>query len=205
MGKEPSKKSWYQRCYLTSRRRSRKSNEDQTRRQGLGRNERVDKRKLEVKFSEIMEKVLKHEGGYVNDPDDPGGETKYGIAKRSHPEVDIKNLTLDGALDIYKRLYWTPSKADKLVPELRLCYFDGVVNMGQGRMVRVLQKACNNKNGRGKKIAVDGRIGRMTLKASENLEHERLKAFRLLYYADLIRKNPVLEKYYFGWCRRVMF
>lgn len=151
-----------------------------------------------------MQKVLKHEGGYVNDPDDPGGETKYGIAKRSHPEVDIKNLTIDGALDIYRRLYWTPSKAEKLVPELRLTYFDGVVNMGQGRMVKILQQACNNKNRKGEKISVDGRIGRMTLKASEKLENERLKAFRLLHYTNIIRKNPILEKYYYGWYRRVM-
>ena len=151
-----------------------------------------------------MVKVLEHEGGYVNDPDDPGGETKYGIAKRSHPEVDIKNLTLQGAMDIYERLYWKPCKAELLLPELRECYFDGVVNMGQGRMVKVLQRACNNKNRKGSKIAVDGRIGRMTLKASENLENERLRAFRLLYYAELIKKNPVLEKYYYGWFRRVM-
>ena len=152
-----------------------------------------------------MEKILKSEGGYVNDPDDPGGETKYGIAKRSHPEVDIKNLTIDGALDIYRRLYWTPSKAEKLMPELRECYFDGVVNCGQGRMVKILQKACNSKLKKGEKIAVDGRIGRNTIRASEKLENARLQAFRLLHYASIVKKNPIMEKYYYGWFRRVMF
>ena len=49
-----------------------------------------------VEFDEIIEVVLHHEGGYVNDPDDPGGETNFGIAKRSHPDVDIANLTKDG-------------------------------------------------------------------------------------------------------------
>ena len=44
-------------------------------------------------FNDIIEVVLHHEGGYVNDPKDPGGETNFGIAKRSHPDVDIKNLT----------------------------------------------------------------------------------------------------------------
>ena len=44
-----------------------------------------------VNFDEIIEVVLHHEGGYVNDPKDPGGETNFGIAKRSHPDVDIKN------------------------------------------------------------------------------------------------------------------
>ena len=46
-----------------------------------------------MKFSEAIEIVLKHEGGYVNDPDEPGGETKYGISKRSFPKYYIKNLT----------------------------------------------------------------------------------------------------------------
>jgi len=59
-----------------------------------------------VNFDEIIEVVLHHEGGYVNDPKDPGGETNFGIAKRSHPDVDIKNLTKDGAKEIYKEHYW---------------------------------------------------------------------------------------------------
>lgn len=170
----------------------------------MGRDARLDRVKLEVTFETIMVKVFEHEGGYVNDPDDPGGETKFGIAKRSHPEVDIKNLTLQGAMDIYERLYWKPSKAERLMPEIRKCYFDGVVNMGQGRMVKVLQQACNNKNRKSDKIDVDGRIGPQTIKASETLENERLQAFRVLYYASLIKKNPVLEKYYYGWFKRVM-
>lgn len=157
-----------------------------------------------MKFAEIMHVVLKHEGGYVNDPDDPGGETKYGIAKRSHPDVDIKNLTVEDALSIYRRSYWEPSKADKLPAEIRLPYFDGVVNMGQSRMVKVLQKACNHKNRKGTQLVVDGRIGRKTIKASENLESERLKSFRLLYYANLVTKKPWLEKFYYGWYRRVV-
>jgi len=156
-----------------------------------------------TKFSDIIKRVLESEGGYVNDPDDPGGETKYGISKRSHPEVDIKNLTIDGALDIYKRLYWVPSKAEKLIPELRHQYFDMVVNAGQGNAVKILQKACNGKAKKGEKIAVDGRIGNITIGASEKLEVSRLKAYRILYYAEKVQKNPTLEKYFYGWYRRV--
>ena len=51
-------------------------------------------------FNEIIEKVLEHEGGYVNDPKDLGGETKYGITKRFYPDIDIKNLTIEQAKDI---------------------------------------------------------------------------------------------------------
>jgi lysozyme family protein len=170
----------------------------------MGRTEVIYERTLEVKFNEVIKLVLKNEGGYVNDPNyDKGGETKYGISKRAHPEVDIKNLTIDGALDIYRRLYWNPSKAEKLMPELRYQYFDFVVNAGQGNAVKVLQKACNGKLKQSEKIAVDGRIGRMTIGASEKLEESRLKAYKLLYYANIVLKNPMQEKFWYGWYRRV--
>jgi len=153
-----------------------------------------------VKFYEIIEIVLKHEGGYVNDPDDPGGETKYGISKRSFPQYDIKNLSEEDAKDIYKRHYWEPSKAEKLPDYLRMDYFDMVVNSGQGNAVKVLQGAVNNSPG--DKIAVDGRIGPQTIKASKGLDLLRFRAYRVLYYAKLIIKKPTLEKYWFGWFKR---
>ena len=48
-------------------------------------------------FDQVIDRVLAHEGGYVNDPDDPGGETKYGISKKAYPKIDIKNLTKEEA------------------------------------------------------------------------------------------------------------
>ena len=54
-------------------------------------------------FDEIIKHVLEHEGGYVNDPKDLGGETKYGITKRFYPDIDIKNLTIEEAKEIYKK------------------------------------------------------------------------------------------------------
>lgn len=155
-----------------------------------------------MKFSEAIGIVLQHEGGYVNDKDDPGGETKYGISKRSFPQYDIKNLSIDDATDIYKRHYWEKSKSEKVKSELRLDYFDMCVNMGQGNAVKVLQKAVNNAPG--DKIAVDGRIGPMTIKASNRVSVQRIRSFRVLYYAKLIMKNPTLEKYWYGWFKRSM-
>ena len=104
-------------------------------------------------FYDIVEDVIKREGGYVNHKNDPGGETKYGIAKRSHPKEDIRNLTKSRAVDIYERDYWIPSKASKLPESMMATYFDMVVNMGQKRAVKILQKACNSK---GCKLVVDG-------------------------------------------------
>jgi len=152
-----------------------------------------------TKFDEIIEVVLKHEGGYVNDPDDPGGETNFGIAKRSHPDVDIKNLTKEGAKEIYKEVYWDKNKVEKVPEQLRHIYFDMCVNMGRSRAVKILQESANNK---GKNISVDGGMGPMTLKAIENVELERARAFRVKYYADLVTRKPDLEKFYFGWFRR---
>ena len=103
---------------------------------------KVEKEEMS-KFDDIIEVVLEHEGGYVNDPNDPGGETNYGIAKRSHPDVDIKNLTKEGAKEIYKEVYWDKNKVESLPEELWHIYFDMCVNQGKSRAVKIIQRAVN--------------------------------------------------------------
>jgi len=152
-----------------------------------------------VEFDEIIEVVLHHEGGYVNDPDDPGGETNFGVAKRSHPDVDIANLTKDGAKEIYKEHYWNKNKVESLSEELRHIYFDMCVNQGRGRAVKILQHAANAK---GAGLKVDGGMGPMTIAAMDGVELDRVRAYRIKYYADLVTRKPDLEKFYFGWFRR---
>ena len=150
-------------------------------------------------FDDIIEVVLHHEGGYVNDPDDPGGETNFGIAKRSHPEVDIANLTKDGAKEIYKEHYWDKNKVESLSEELRHIYFDMCVNQGRGRAVKILQQSANAK---GANLKVDGGMGPKTIAAMDGVELQRVRAYRIKYYADLVTRKPDLEKFYFGWFRR---
>jgi lysozyme family protein len=152
-----------------------------------------------VEFDDIIEVVLHHEGGYVNDPDDPGGETNFGVAKRSHPDVDIANLTKDGAKEIYKEHYWNKNKVESLSEELRHIYFDMCVNQGRGRAVKILQHAANAK---GAGLKVDGGMGPMTIAAMDGVELDRVRAYRIKYYADLVTRKPDLEKFYFGWFRR---
>ena len=154
-----------------------------------------------VSFNEIIEVVLHHEGGYVNDPKDPGGETNFGIAKRSHPDVDIKNLTKDGAKEIYKEHYWDRNKVESLSEELRHIYFDMCVNQGRGRAVKILQRAAN---GKGANLKVDGGMGPKTIAAMDGVELDRVRAYRVKYYADLVTRKPDLEKFYFGWFRRAL-
>ena len=160
----------------------------------------IPKEKEEMsKFDEIIEVVLEHEGGYVNDPKDPGGETKYGISKKAYPDIDIKNLTVVDAKEIYKRDYWDKNKVDSVPDELKHIYFDCCVNMGRSRAVKILQQSAVNK---GKNIKVDGGMGPNTIKALKGVELERVRAFRVRYYVELVNRKPDLERFYFGWFRR---
>ena len=154
-----------------------------------------------VEFNDIIEVVLHHEGGYVNDPDDPGGETNFGIAKRSHPDVDIANLTKDSAKEIYKEHYWDRNKVEDLPEDLRHIYFDMCVNQGRGRAVKIMQRAANAK---GADLVVDGGMGPKTIAAMDGVELQRVRAYRVKYYADLVTRKPDLEKFYFGWFRRAL-
>ena len=154
-----------------------------------------------TEFDDIIEIVLEHEGGYVNDPDDPGGETNFGVAKRSHPDVDIANLTRDGAKEIYKEVYWDKNKVESLPVHLRHIFFDMCVNQGRGRAVKILQQSANAK---GADLKVDGGMGPMTISAMEGVELDRVRAYRVKYYADLVTRKPDLEKFYFGWYRRAL-
>ena len=153
-----------------------------------------------TEFSEIIEQVLKHEGGYVNDPDDPGGETNYGISKKAYPDEDIRDLTVARAKELYKRDYWDRFRVGDLSSRLRHIYVDMCINMGGGRATKILQEACNSKNAN--KIDVDGGIGPATIKASANVEPFRLRAYRVMFYAELVMKKPEQERFWVGWFRR---
>ena len=121
-------------------------------------------------FNEIIEQVLEHEGGYVNDPKDLGGETKYGITKRFYPDIDIKNLTKEQAKQIYKKDYWDKNRVESLPQAMWHIFFDMCVNMGRGTAVKILQRAANSK---GKNIGVDGGLGPATIKALKGILDEQ--------------------------------
>jgi len=89
-------------------------------------------------FDKALKFVLKWEGGYNNDPRDPGGETKYGISKRSYPELDISKLTLKQAKEIYYQNYWLKCGCDELPYPFNIVVFDTAVNMGRHRAMEFL-------------------------------------------------------------------
>ena len=115
--------------------------------------------------------------------------------------MDIKNLTKEGAKEIYKKDYWDKNKVDDLTPELKHIFFDMCVNQGRGRAVKILQQAANAK---GAELKVDGGLGPKTLSAMKGVELQRVRAYRVKYYADLVTRKPDLEKFYFGWFRRAL-
>ena len=94
-----------------------------------------------MSFSLAIKFTLRWEGGYVNHPSDPGGETKFGISKRAYPDVDIKNLTEDQAKNIYYQDYWLPAGCEDLEPLLAICVFDAAVNVGVRRAKKWLDQA----------------------------------------------------------------
>lgn len=132
-------------------------------------------------FLDLIDRVLSHEGGYVNNPRDPGGETKFGISKRSYPAVDIKALTRPQAIAIYERDFWQRVQGDKLPRPFVFQALDAAVNHGIGNAVRWMQRAAG--------VADDGYIGPMTLAAVGRAEPADLvllfNAERLEFYAKL--------------------
>lgn len=146
-------------------------------------------------FDATFDRLMGHEGGYVNDPDDPGGETNWGISKRSYPDVDVKNLTRDGAKAIYKRDLWDSVHADTLPDGVAFQLFDFAVHSGVETAVRKFQVALG--------VADDGHWGPVSQQAASKLSESdmilRLLGERLDFLTRL--KNwPTAGK---GWARRI--
>ena len=131
---------------------------------------------MKTAFDKAFDFVLTYEGGYSNDPDDPGGVTKYGISKRYHPNVDVENLTIDEAKDIYRREYWTLSGCEQLTPQVAVVVFDTAVNCGVSRATHWFTEDPT----------IDGILMR-----------------RVQHYLDRCTSNPSQRKFLRGWLRRV--
>jgi len=124
-------------------------------------------------FSKCLEIILRSEGGYVNHPKDPGGETNLGVTKRVYQEwggtKNMKDLTKDDVAPIYEKNYWARAKCPDLPSGLDLAVFDWSVNSGVGRAVKKLQSMIGTVS--------DGGIGPNTLKTlNEYIEHHGVEA-----------------------------
>ena len=150
-------------------------------------------------FEISIEKVLKHEGGYNFIKGDAGGETNFGISKRSYPNEDIKNLTRARAVEIYRRDFWEKVSGDKITNQLTAnSILDASVNMGVSRAVKIAQAAAG--------VISDGVIGKDSLLAI-NLQDPKdyLPKFaleKIRFYASLCNKDRDQSKFLLGWINR---
>src|SRR6266567_3072297 len=129
------------------------------------------------RFAQSIKFVLKHEGRYVNDPNDAGGETKFGISKKSYPTLDIKNLTSEQACDIYYNDYWVPSKSATLPYPECVAVFDTAVNNGLGKV-----KSWWSMN---------------------PFDVDTFLTNRTMFYIQLVKQKPADQIYLKGWLARV--
>jgi len=120
-----------------------------------------------AEFIGCVEQLLKDEGGYVNNPADPGGETRWGISQRSYPDLDIKSLTRDGAIAIYWRDWWAAPGFDRLPPAIAAKLFNLSVNMGLDHAVKCLQRALRCC---GHRVNEDGVLGELTIDSAGTCE-----------------------------------
>ena len=145
-------------------------------------------------FERAFDELMKNEGGYVDHPDDPGGETNWGISKRSYPKVDIKNLTKEQAQLIYYRDFWV--KIDYFLSyAIAFEAFDAAVNHGIRRSIKLLQEAAGTEP--------DGIVGPKSRIAfreiSENDMLLRFAAYRLRFYTNCAGWGTFGK----GWVNRV--
>jgi lysozyme family protein len=169
-------------------------------------------------FKLFFPTLLQHEGGFVNDPVDPGGATNKGVTFGTFkgcaqrlltiaPTLDaLKALSDDQAGVIYKALYWDAVKGDQVsLQPLANIVFDFQVNAGN-RSAKLLQQVLNDL-GTTPPLAVDGAIGNGTLAALRAIDQKavyaRFKQYRADYYRNLVAQRPALQKFLRGWLNRV--
>jgi lysozyme family protein len=159
------------------------------------------------RFLDIYRIVMEYEGGYVNHPNDPGGETYKGISRRAHPNwegwkfIDQKKPVPESLVQkFYHDNYWTRLRCEEMPFPVGEYLFDFGVNAGIARAVITVQRALN--------VKVDGVLGSVTIEAiqkqdSQKLMYELLKE-RVGYYTTITMQNSRFQVFFLGWIRRTI-
>jgi lysozyme family protein len=156
------------------------------------------------RFLKAFDYLMQHEGGYANNKADAGGETKYGISKRSYPHMDIKNLTRDKARQIYFCDFWLKGKYEQINDEtIAVKLFDLAVNMGIVQANKLIQRSLRST---GVNVVEDGVVGQITLTAINSADSTdllaALKSEAAGYYRLLAGINPSQQAFITGWLNR---
>lgn len=148
-----------------------------------------------VTFDIAFDRLMVHEGGYVNHPTDPGGETNWGISKRAYPHLNIRTLTREDAKKIYHRDYWVPC-GQHLHPAVTFQVFDGAVNHGVQRSIMMLQKAIG--------VVDDGWFGAASIEAYKNMNPQDAANLYLAERLEFFTKLKTFPTFGRGWTRRIV-
>jgi lysozyme family protein len=144
---------------------------------------------------DAIEWVLGEEGGYSNNPDDPGGETQWGISKRAHPDLNILTLAREEAKEIYATDYWDACQCGKLPWKWAMILFDFAVRIGPVRAIKQLQEIVGTR--------VDGRMGPLTVTACwlkvRKRDFDTFLLKEIFFYYD--RSHPSFVQ---GECQRTL-
>lgn len=146
-------------------------------------------------FTTAINRALKAEGGYTAGIGDPGGETNWGISKRSYPNVDIRNLTREGAIAIYRRDFWDAIHADQMPEDLQFQVLDFAINSGIQTSIRKLQSAAG--------VADDGHWGPLTRAAVAKMPPAVLLLRFLAKRLDFMRRLSNWPIAGAGWAARI--
>lgn len=158
---------------------------------------------MKENFAESLKAILKHEGGFVNHPRDPGGMTNLGVTKKvweewvKHPvdEKAMRALTPELVSPMYKRKYWDAVKGDELPDGLDYLMFDFAINAGPGRAIKTMQKAIGT--------TPDGAIGPKTMQALKEMNPTQLIEKFSVEKESFYRSLPTFQTFGKGWLRRV--
>ena len=142
-------------------------------------------------FERAVARLLSHEGGYVDNPADPGGETRFGITRREYPNVDIAALTRAEAVAIYYRDWWQRYRYSELPGAVGAKVFDLAVNIGPDHAIRCLQRALRAC---GRRVTEDGALGRATIAAAAAANQLALLAALRAEAAGYYRSLAALER-----------
>jgi lysozyme family protein len=150
-----------------------------------------------AQFAEAVNHTLGFEGGYTNNPDDPGGATKYGIEQRDMPDVNIRDITPDQAVQYYSEHYWKPLYSQITSQLVANKLFDAGVNIGVGTAVKLLQRALQ--------INEDGVFGPNTLSATNIAGDGLLLMYKQVltqHYQAIVAEKPTEAEFLAGWLHR---
>lgn len=148
-------------------------------------------------FQKHLKRVAISEGGYVNNPKDPGGETKFGISKRAYPHLDIRNLTKEQADQIYYEDYWIKMACDAMKPCMAGFVLDFAINSGVPTVTKSLQRALG--------VLPDGKIGNLTIAAIRSAQPKRIVRMMFVDRAIIMAeaKKSNYEEHKHGWFARL--